>query len=197
MSVNSDNVFADWFRRYAKFIETHPSFSPIINDFYVSAYAYRTGVAQTINVDRLWATFYPVRRRIRVDRIGVEVDTAGGAGAKMRLGIYKDDGNYYPGDLVVDAGEIDCTTTGSKTLTIDEILEPGIYWLVFNGNDATIKIYYMGGILGISVRPTYLDEVFCSYYLDQAYGPLPDPFPAGATKYFNAYMLSLRVSGVF
>ncbi|GAI01197.1 unnamed protein product, partial [marine sediment metagenome] len=47
-----------------------------------------------------------VPRDITVDRIAVDIEVAGEAGSKARLGIYRNGANLYPGTLVVDAGEI-------------------------------------------------------------------------------------------
>lgn len=72
---------------------------------------------------------FPVGHKMRLDRIAVRVDTT--AGLKGALAIYKDtDG--YPGELVVNGGNFDTTTTGWKRNTIDIELGPGMYWLVRN-----------------------------------------------------------------
>jgi len=46
-----------------------------------------------------------------------------------RLGIYNSDSGGKPSTLLVDAGTVDCSTTGSKTLPITQTLNPGLYWL--------------------------------------------------------------------
>lgn len=63
------------------------------------------------------------------DRIACEVTTAGTGTSVMRLGIYADDGGGYPGALLLDAGTIDATSTGSKQITIAVTLTPGVWWL--------------------------------------------------------------------
>lgn len=63
------------------------------------------------------------------DRIGLQMHWSGPqADTLVRLGIYEnDDGD--PGALVLDAGTVDTSTTGTKEITIAETLTPGLYWL--------------------------------------------------------------------
>ncbi|MEU7170314.1 hypothetical protein ABZ949_02335 [Micromonospora tulbaghiae] len=75
------------------------------------------------------------------DRIGVEVTTAAAA-TNVRLGIYADTGGGLPGALVLDAGTVDASTTGTKELTISTgLLAPGEYWLaaVAQGGSPTFR----------------------------------------------------------
>jgi hypothetical protein len=39
-------------------------------------------------------------------RMGADIATVGEAGSKLRLGVYADNGNCYPGALILDAGQI-------------------------------------------------------------------------------------------
>ena len=66
------------------------------------------------------------------DRIAINVTVAGAAGSVIRLGIKKESGGA-PGDLVLDAGTVDSTGTGAKTITISQSLTAGWYWLVAVG----------------------------------------------------------------
>jgi hypothetical protein len=66
-------------------------------------------------------------KSLAVDRIAVNVATAGAANSKIRLGAYKPnfDGTF---SLLFDAGTVDCSTTGAKEITINETLPAG--WVV-------------------------------------------------------------------
>lgn len=68
-------------------------------------------------------------RAVTLDRIGLEVTTAGATGALYRLGIFDDDGNGLPSTVRLDAGTVDAATTGAKELTISHLLGPGLFWL--------------------------------------------------------------------
>ena len=77
----------------------------------------------------LYVTPIAITKRTTFTRIGIQVSTAGAAGANIRLGIYNNSTNHQPGTLVLDAGEIDASTTGTKEITISQSLRPGLYWL--------------------------------------------------------------------
>lgn len=73
-----------------------------------------------------------VQKTTTFDRIGIEHTTAPVAGLVGRLGIYADDGAGYPQTLVLDAGTIDLSTSPAlKTISINQTLQPGVYWLTF------------------------------------------------------------------
>lgn len=82
------------------------------------------------------------RRAVTLDRIGISVTTAA-ASTVARLGIYRDTGTGFPGTLLLDAGEVDCSTTGGKEIVISQALTPGIYWLTMMTNGSTITIESM------------------------------------------------------
>lgn len=60
--------------------------------------------------------------------LGMDVQIAGTAGSKARLGVYADDGN---GDLslLVDAGQVALDAVASPTASINLTLQPGWSWL--------------------------------------------------------------------
>lgn len=68
--------------------------------------------------------------------LNVQVTSAGTTGSLIRLGIYSDDGNLLPGALLLDAGTVDSSTTGLKTITISQLLTRGVYWLAGAGQGA-------------------------------------------------------------
>lgn len=71
-----------------------------------------------------------VPKRVTLDRIGAEVTSLGDVGSKVRLGIYNDNGNLYPGALLLDAGTIAGDAIAVAEITISQVLDPGVYWLV-------------------------------------------------------------------
>lgn len=62
-----------------------------------------------------------------IDRIGIEV-TVLGVGAVIRLGIWSDSGDGYPGALLLDAGTVDASSIGFKENTVAQMLGAGIFW---------------------------------------------------------------------
>lgn len=102
---------------------------------------------------------------VTVDRMAVEVTTLQ-SGANARLGIYGTDATTGgPGALVLNAGEIDCSTTSVKELTISQALSGGtLYWLSLLNE--TTNVSYTA-INGRSARP--VGQVLSTSY-PYAYG---------------------------
>lgn len=66
---------------------------------------------------------------VSLSKIGAEVTSAGDAGSVVRLGIYGDNGNGYPGKLILDAGTIAGDSNTVQEITISQALTPGLYWI--------------------------------------------------------------------
>lgn len=88
-------------------------------------------VAQTADLLQ-YAAFFVQTPMIAV-RLGVWVWTAGGdAGNRLRVGLYRDDGNGAPFSLMADAGLIAAGSgdgTGLREVTLGICLTPGVYWM--------------------------------------------------------------------
>lgn len=71
-----------------------------------------------------------VPRGITLDRLGLEVTGAGDADSVLRIGIYKDNGDGFPGDLLIDAGTVPGDAIAAcAEITIDQIVRKGLYWV--------------------------------------------------------------------
>jgi hypothetical protein len=119
--------------------------------------------------------------------IGIEVTTLA-ASTNARLGIYKDkylesgatEGGY-PRELVLDAGTVDCSTTGAKTITISQALTAGWYWLAlvangaptFRANSQSTALPFLGFTSGTDV------VIYVGWSVAFTYGTLPSPFTGG------------------
>jgi hypothetical protein len=63
------------------------------------------------------------------DQIGININVGGDSGQHiLRLSIYGDNAGK-PGQLIVDAGTVDCSTAGFKGITISQTLKRGLVWL--------------------------------------------------------------------
>lgn len=82
----------------------------------------------TVTAGTLSATPKFVPSTVSIDRLGMEVSTAGDAGSKVRLGIYADDGTLRPGALVLDAGTINGDSNTRQDITVSATLQRGWYW---------------------------------------------------------------------
>jgi hypothetical protein len=65
---------------------------------------------------------------VAIDRLGINVQTAGESGAKLRLGVYADN-NGVPGELLVDGGQVAADSTGYKEVTVSFVAPAGVVWL--------------------------------------------------------------------
>ncbi len=95
----------------------------------VSAAAASTSAALTNGTLRLapWELLVP----ITIDRLGAEIvtGTTGDVGSKLRLGAYLDNGNAYPGALLLDAGQIAGDSIAVQDLTVSKVIPAGIIWV--------------------------------------------------------------------
>jgi len=83
-----------------------------------------------------------VRNPMTADRIGIEVTTGGDAGSVCRLGIYRDNGQIYPGTLLVDAGTVSTAGIAALTITISQALSTGCWWLAAATQTASANPQY-------------------------------------------------------
>lgn len=116
---------------------------------------------------------------ITIDRIGIDVATAGSAGSVMRVGIYSDDGTgKIPGALLLDAGTVDCTTTGLKELVISQALAIGRYWFaaVPQGSPTTQPVIRCCFANHGLENATNWNFNASGYQMASVLGALPNPF---------------------
>jgi len=148
------------------------------------------GVGAGFSPDELWAVPFPVIRKSRWDCIGISA-WAEGPDIELRLGIYDDDGDCYPDNLLLETAAL---TSLPFEEAIDITLVKGLYHLAVLGRydfNATNYPIQSINILGAasSGNPIYPS----SYVAIQGYGPLPDPFPAGADMGDDKPAIMLRL----
>lgn len=79
---------------------------------------------------------------------------AGGAGSVVRVGLYRDDGNAGPGELIFDGGTATstaATTTLTYPITGGMVLNPGLYWTVLccSSTAPTVRGYAINAVYPI------------------------------------------------
>jgi hypothetical protein len=147
-------------------------------------------------VNELAAVPFDQMRAVTVSKMSIAVTTAGGAGAKIRLGIYQNAGNANnkPAALLIDGGELDVTTTGIKTLTIaggQNLTDNTRYWATLLCNDNTVAIQAIDPGAMFFWGAAVVNNVFQpanGVSAAQNYGALPANFPTptlstGGVKY--------------
>lgn len=142
-----------------------------------------TGTSGT-NVIR--ATPFIVTRTLTLDIIQAEV-TTNIVASNFRLGIYADDGNCYPDELLLDTDSLSGAAIAVVPFAINPglVLVPGLYWLAIVA-DASItfrapnaatsgmpNILGRNAAMGINWRQPF-------WQVAHSYAALPNPFTAGA-----------------
>lgn len=151
---------------------------------FLSGGAQTTQSIASANSLRAFPFFVP--KTAKFDRIAIRVTTAGtGTTPRARLGIYDDNSNVFPNKLVLDAGEVNVSTTGVKELTIDVTLQTGkLYWLVLIGQDTTSLVVAATAIGDVFPIVGYESDLsgtpLSGWAVTQTYGALPATYPTGS-----------------
>lgn len=133
---------------------------------------------QSIAANTAYYQPFIVGEEITVSSIRLYVQTASGtSGAKLRLSIYESDADWVPGDLVLDAGEVACDSTGSKSISISQTLSPGYYFMRVHGDgSASRPLLYTWRGFPISGAWTGPDvQYYYEYKSSKTYGTAEDP----------------------
>jgi hypothetical protein len=143
-----------------------------------------TGGTLALVANTLYAIPFVCPKAITLDRIGINVTTL--KAGLSRLGIYADAGGVrtcYPGTLLLDAGTVDTTTAGVKSITINQALTSNtLYWLVIVPNVApTITGIASASTINMLGRNTALTLQHCGLSVAFTYAPLPATFPTTTT----------------
>jgi hypothetical protein len=143
----------------------------------------------------LYANYFTVPQTITLDRIAIVNQGTGSSSEKIRLGIYQStsESNIYPSKLILDAGEIVLTSTGTLSITINKTLTPGLYYLASVYNTASTSVVFamiQFGMPALLVNPSGSgsNQSGFGFYKAMAYGALPDPFPAEDVNSFINYL---------
>lgn len=142
--------------------------------YYGSRPVTTTTLAATLNT--LYATPLWVPNALSIDRIEAEVTTLIASGV-VRLGIYDSTSNGNPGTRVLDAGVVATTTTGVKSITVNQALQVGLYWLVAVNQTAAATLRAISGDLA-PVNQTSFEagSVLAAYTMTGVTGALPTTF---------------------
>lgn len=150
----------------------------------------------------LYVVPFVIGRAAILDRIGTEVTVVGTAGAVVRLGIYHDSGQGYPGSLLLDAGTIDGTSATSQAITIAQAIKPGLWWMAgavqgAAGTRPTVRVINQGNwsIAGdpSAGAPNHLNQN-AGYSQASVTGALPATFTATVTSTGSPISIVIRAS---
>lgn len=148
--------------------------------------------------NQLYAAPFFAVRDMTIDRIAIECYIAE-AGKNVRLGIYNDGTNLYPGSLVLDAGTVSIGTTGVKAITINQVLTKGLYFFVLvTDATGTGKLRRLTtGQFCIGINASNFANMDATWRVAHTYGALPDPFTAGGSLiYAESYAILPRLASL-
>ncbi len=160
---------------------------------YTTGFPIRVGASLAQTADVLYGTPFWVVRPFSIDRLAVNV-VSGVAGA-ARLGIYNDGTNLYPGALLDDAGTIDVTSTGVKTVTVAYTLTIGLYWLAIVSDVAETLTSWKPSVPNVGLGAA-LNDPQGRWISAFTYAALPDPFTASGGSDGNGSVVFARVSSL-
>lgn len=141
-----------------------------------------------------------IPRAVSVSEILGEV-TAGVASTFLRMGIYRDTGSGYPGDLVAgsDSGQIDASTVALKPFTYAPVLSlaPGLYWVggVNQGGTPTVR-NSTGNNSSIAAesQSNAMVSTHFAYFQSGVTAALPSTFTATPVSSTQAHRVALKVA---
>lgn len=93
-----------------------------------------------------------LNQTITLTSLNVEVTTAV-ASSNIKLGLYRMLSTLQPGALILDSGNISSATTGKKSYSCSQVLEPGGYLAaVSSGSAVQVRGWQSGGWVGQSLN---------------------------------------------
>lgn len=103
----------------------HPTYT---NDQWIGPVASAIATTGSLTQNKEYAQKMYISKDVIAYNIACWVQTVGGAGSVVRMGIYADSNNS-PGQRIIDAGTVQVSSgTGIKTIPIWEPLKAGWYW---------------------------------------------------------------------
>jgi len=117
---------------------------------------------------------------------GIALEITVASAGNFRFGIYNDGGGV-PTSLVVDAGTLAHTLTGSKESAISQALPPGWYWLALVASTTpTVRtvavapsLPWLGYTSGTDPASGGTSRNYVGWSVAFTYAALPNPFTAG------------------
>lgn len=131
----------------------------------------------------IYARPFFVARSMTIDALAIYITIAGAGGTVVRLGIYNDGTNLYPGSLIQDYGTVAVDGTGTAAIASDQALTKGLYWLVYvsDGTPTAHAAYLSFSPLGQLAINFYNTSKYEGWYKAAVgIGALADPFVAAA-----------------
>jgi hypothetical protein len=156
----------------------------------------------TMTQGNLYLTPWELAAGVTITRLGIDVSVVGDAGSKIRLGIYADTGNFYPGALVLDAGQLLGDSATVQELTVSQALTAGTYWIGCVGQSITTTAPTVRTVPNHSPRyplasgsaTPSANVTVASYVQSSVTGALPSTFTSSVSANFRAPRLFAKAA---
>lgn len=115
---------------------------------------------------------------LRFDRVAISVSTAV-ASALAKIVIYDSSDDGVPNNLLYESGDIDCSTTGGKELTVDFTFEANrVYWLgTRHSSTATLRTIVSSSALNMGMTSSNASTMLSCLRRTLTYATAaPDPW---------------------
>ncbi|HZF95778.1 MAG TPA: hypothetical protein VEZ20_13010 [Allosphingosinicella sp.] len=174
---------------------------PLASRFYPATgctFGTASGVAVT-SASLIYAQAFDIR--IALTHFSFEVTVAGGAGAKVRLGLYDCLESGLPGALLQDLGETAVDSAGVKHAPLPQAFAVDRpVWFAFVSNDLAWQTRWFDILAsenqrGFGVSALSGGGTVAGLRGNHSYGPLPAAFPAIASTYSQCRTIAGRGSG--
>jgi len=170
---------------------------------YIANCVNRTALTTVVpSANTLYAyPFWAPSRKSTIGRLAIENTTTNGT-QLARIGLYRNVINprsFYPGDLLVDSGNLALSAAAIQTYASSQELEPNIlYWLVFN-TDGTrtfraLSVNAISTMLGIATGTSGTANPFnLGIIVASTFGAMPSTYPgSGAYITGTTAQIALR-----
>jgi hypothetical protein len=133
-----------------------------------------------LTANTLYAFNMPIPETTQISAMGFTLYSP--SSANVRMGIYADNGQEYPGSLLWDSGTISLSGQVYPQANVSLTLKPGLYWLaiVSDGTPSVQQTNDLGLCLIRPTNPTPNGQVNV-YQVSYTFGALPSTFPSGAS----------------
>lgn len=150
LPAEGDTSWYDWATGIDAAARTKgPAVYPESANYFTPTLMRQSGAAVQSPVGTLNAQMLILGRAITLSTLTVQVGTAGDAGSVFRMGVYGDNGNYYPGSLLLDAGTVLTAATGRVSVSTSLALAAGVYWLAGAVQTATTVPFLNNSVRGV------------------------------------------------
>jgi hypothetical protein len=145
-----------------------------------------------ISANTLYGTPFVVRQQKLWSSIGINVTTSA-AGGSAYLGIYRME-NGIPTVKILDAGAVGLDATGTKEITISQVLPAGMYCMVLlaNTSSAVVKAGTLSPAAVATIGTSAIGTADTIIKGSAAYGALPGTFPAVTYGTGDSALITLR-----